>query len=238
MRNQSKNQNRKEEGQETKRNETINAIEKMGQINIPSYKSNIQNITIIGQIEGHLISPPQNKTTKYEHIIPQILSIDENPEIEGLLLILNTMGGDVEAGLAISELISSISKPSVSIVLGGGHSIGVPLSVSTDYSYIVPTASMTIHPIRMTGLVIGVPQTFSYFNKMQERVVQFVVRNSSITEEQFKKLMLNTGELANDIGTILIGKEAVEYGLIDEVGGIAKAREKLLQLIEDRKRKM
>ncbi len=238
MRNQSKNQNRKEEGQETKRNETINAIEKMGQINIPSYKSNIQNITIIGQIEGHLISPPQNKTTKYEHIIPQILSIDENPEIEGLLLILNTMGGDVEAGLAISELISSISKPSVSIVLGGGHSIGVPLSVSTDYSYIVPTASMTIHPIRMTGLVIGVPQTFAYFNKMQERVVQFVVRNSSITEEQFKKLMLNTGELANDIGTILIGKEAVEYGLIDEVGGIAKAREKLLQLIEDRKRKM
>src|SRR5690554_2996402 len=231
------NDKKNNDSKDSNKNETMNTIEKMGQINIPTYKSNIQNITIIGQIEGHMASPPQNKTTKYEHIIPQLIGIEENPEIEGLILILNTMGGDVEAGLAISELIASISKPSVSIVLGGGHSIGVPLSVSTDYSFIVPTASMTIHPIRMTGLVIGVPQTFAYFNKMQERVVQFVVRNSSITEDQFKKLMLNTGELANDIGTILIGKEAVDYGLIDEVGGIAAARNRLLQLIEDRKKK-
>src|SRR5699024_7019919 len=145
---------------------------------------------------------------------PQLLGIEENPKIEGLLLLLNTMGGDVEAGLAISELIASISKPTVSIVLGGGHSIGVRLSVSTDYSFIAPTASMTIHPIRMSGLVIGVPQTFEYFNKMQERVVRFVVRNSSIKEEQFKELMLNTGQLANDVGTILIGEEAVQYALI------------------------
>lgn len=233
MEKKSQNQEKKE----SKKNETLNTIEKIGQINVPSFKSNIQSITIIGQIEGHMTSPPQNKTTKYEHIIPQLLGIEENPDIEGLLLILNTMGGDVEAGLAISELISSLSKPSVSIVLGGGHSIGVPLSVATNYSFIVPTASMTIHPIRMTGLVIGVPQTFAYFNKMQERVVKFVLRNSSISEERFKQLMLNTGELANDIGTILIGKEAVDYGLIDEVGGIADARNKLLNLIEESKQK-
>ncbi|MCR1898094.1 ATP-dependent Clp protease proteolytic subunit [Irregularibacter muris] len=222
--------NNKEESS-NKSDQTIESIEKLGQLNIPTFKSNIQNIVIIGQIEGHMVSPPQNKTTKYEHIIPQLLGIDENPDIDGLLLLLNTMGGDVEAGLAISELISSLSKPSVSIVLGGGHSIGVPLSVSTDYSFIVPTATMTIHPIRMSGLVIGVPQTFAYFNKMQERVVKFIARNSSMTEEKFRNLMLNTGELANDIGTILIGKEAVQYGLIDEVGGLAQAREKLQELI-------
>jgi ATP-dependent protease ClpP protease subunit len=221
--------------QKNNKDSKIDTIEKLGQLNIPSYKSNIQSITIIGQIEGHMVSPPQNKTTKYEHIIPQLLSLEENPEIEGLLLLLNTMGGDVEAGLAISELITSLSKPSVSIVLGGGHSIGVPLSVSTDYSFIVPTATMTIHPIRMTGLVIGIPQTFAYFNKMQERVVRFVAGNSTITEEKFRKLMLNTGELANDVGTILIGKEAVENGLIDEVGGISQARSKLKQLIYDKK---
>lgn len=215
----------------------IDTIEKFGQLSIPTYKSNIQSITIIGQIEGHMVSPPQNKTTKYEHIIPQLLALEENPEIEGLLLLLNTMGGDVEAGLAISELISSLSKPSVSIVLGGGHSIGVPLSVSTNYSFIVPTATMTIHPIRMTGLVIGIPQTFAYFNKMQERVVRFVAGNSTISEEKFRSLMLNTGELANDVGTILIGKEAVENGLIDEVGGISQARDKLKQLIDEKKSK-
>ncbi|RBP36851.1 ClpP family protease [Garciella nitratireducens] len=214
-----------------KNTETLNTIEKLGQLNMPIVKSNIQNIIIIGQIEGHTVLPPQNKSTKYEHIIPQLIGVEENPEIEGLLLLLNTMGGDVEAGLAISELIASLSKPSVSVVLGGGHSIGVPLSVSTNYSFIVPTATMTIHPIRMTGLVIGVTQTFDYFNKMQERVVQFITRNSSITEDKFKELMLTTGELVNDVGTILVGKEAVEYGLIDEVGGIAEARQKLNQLI-------
>ncbi|SJZ34401.1 ClpP family protease [Garciella nitratireducens] len=214
-----------------KNTETLNTIEKLGQLNMPIVKNNIQNIIIIGQIEGHTVLPPQNKSTKYEHIIPQLIGVEENPEIEGLLLLLNTMGGDVEAGLAISELIASLSKPSVSVVLGGGHSIGVPLSVSTNYSFIVPTATMTIHPIRMTGLVIGVTQTFDYFNKMQERVVQFITRNSSITEDKFKELMLTTGELVNDVGTILVGKEAVEYGLIDEVGGIAEARQKLNQLI-------
>lgn len=214
-----------------KNTETLNTIEKLGQLNMPIVKSNIQNIIIIGQIEGHTVLPPQNKSTKYEHIIPQLIGVEENPEIEGLLLLLNTVGGDVEAGLAISELIASLSKPSVSVVLGGGHSIGVPLSVSTNYSFIVPTATMTIHPIRMTGLVIGVTQTFDYFNKMQERVVQFITRNSSITEDKFKELMLTTGELVNDVGTILVGKEAVECGLIDEVGGIAEARQKLNQLI-------
>ena len=220
---------------EQNNNEKADNIEKFGQVNIPSYKSNIQSVTIIGQIEGHMVSPPQNKTTKYEHIIPQLLALEEDPSIEGLLLLLNTMGGDVEAGLAISELVSSLSKPSVSIVLGGGHSIGVPLSVSTNYSFIVPTATMTIHPIRMTGLVIGIPQTFAYFNKMQERIVSFVTKNSSINEEKFRSLMLNTAELANDVGTILIGKEAVENGLIDEVGGISQAMNKLKQLIKERK---
>lgn len=228
------NQNISNEGKN--KNETINTLESLGQLNMPTFTSNIQNITIIGQIEGHNVLPPQNKATKYEHIIPQLLGIEENPKIEGLLLLLNTMGGDVEAGLAISELIASISKPTVSIVLGGGHSIGVPLSVSTDYSFIAPTASMTIHPIRMSGLVIGVPQTFEYFNKMQERVVRFVVRNSSIKEEQFKELMLNTGQLANDVGTILIGEEAVQYALIDEVGGISQARQKLQQMIDEGKK--
>lgn len=230
----------KDENQSNERknnNQKIDTLEKLGQLNIPTFSSNIQNITIIGQIEGHTVSPPQNKATKYEHIIPQLLGIEENPKIEGLLLLLNTMGGDVEAGLAISELIASISKPTVSIVLGGGHSIGVPLSVSTDYSFIVPTASMTIHPIRMTGLVIGVPQTFEYFNKMQERVVQFVARNSSMSEDKFRELMLNIGQLANDVGTILIGEETVQYGLIDEVGGISQARRKLQQMIDERKNK-
>ncbi len=224
--------------EQNRNNQTLNNIEKLGQLNMPTFKNNIQNIIIIGQIEGHTVLAPQNKTTKYEHIIPQLIGVEENPQIEGLLLLLNTMGGDVEAGLAISELIASLSKPSVSVVLGGGHSIGVPLSVSTDYSFIVPTATMTVHPIRMTGLVIGIPQTFDYFNKMQERVVQFTVRNSSISEENFRELMLTTGELVNDVGTILVGKEAVEYGLINEVGGIAQARQKLQQLIDERENKM
>lgn len=230
--------NQKENDQEQSNiDSTIESIEKLGQTNITSFQSNVKNIIIIGKIEGHMVAPPQNKTTKYEHIIPQLLEIDENPEIEGVLLILNTMGGDVEAGLAISELIASITKPSVSLVLGGGHSIGVPLSISTDYSFIAPTATMTIHPIRMSGLVVGVSQTFEYFNKMQERVVKFVARNSNISKEQFRELMLNTGELANDIGTVLIGEEAVKYKLIDEVGGLHKARTKLKELIAEYKDK-
>jgi len=212
-------------------------IKNLGQTNLPNFESNIHCLTIIGQIEGHMILPPQNKTTKYEHIIPQLVAIEENPSIKGVLVLLNTVGGDVEAGLAIAEMIASLSKPTVSIVLGGGHSIGVPLAVSANYSYIVPSATMTIHPIRMTGLVVGVPQTFDYFNKMQDRIVEFIVRNSKIKRETFMSLMLKTGELANDIGTILVGKEAVDYGLIDEIGGIKEALKKLHELIEEREKK-
>ena len=163
-------------------------IKNLGQTNLPNFESNIHCLTIIGQIEGHMILPPQNKTTKYEHIIPQLVAIEENPSIKGVLVLLNTVGGDVEAGLAIAEMIASLSKPTVSIVLGGGHSIGVPLAVSANYSYIVPSATMTIHPIRMTGLVVGVPQTFDYFNKMQDRIVEFIVRNSKIKRETFMSL--------------------------------------------------
>ena len=180
--------------------------------------SNIYYLTIIGQIEGHQILPPQNKTTKYEHLIPQLVAIEESEDIEGIVLIINTVGGDVEAGLAIAELISTMSKPSVSLVLGGGHSIGVPLSVCTDYSIIASTATMTIHPIRMSGVIIGVPQTYEYVNKMQKRIVNFITRHCKITRDRFNELMLRTGELANDVGTVLVGEEAVENGLIDRVG--------------------
>ena len=175
--------------------------------------------------------PPQNKTTKYEHIIPQLVAIEQNPKIEGLLVVLNTVGGDVEAGLAISEMISTLSKPSVSIVLGGGHSIGVPIAVSCSYSFIAETATMTIHPIRLTGLVIGVPQSFEYMDKMQDRVVNFVTRNSEVSEETFKDLMFARGNLTRDIGTNVIGNDAVKIGLIDEVGGLGKALKKLNELI-------
>ncbi|TKI96244.1 translocation-enhancing protein TepA, partial [Bacillus cereus] len=190
--------------------------------------------TIIGQVEGHVQLPPQNKTTKYEHIIPQIVAIEQNPKIEGLLLILNTVGGDVEAGLAISEMVASLSKPTVSLVLGGGHSIGVPIAVSTDYSFIAETATMTIHPIRLTGLVIGVPQTFEYLDKMQERVIRFVTKHSKVTEDRFKELMFAKGNLTRDIGTNVIGGDAVKYGLIDDVGGIGNAIRKLNELIDVR----
>jgi len=221
--------------QEQNNENTTENIKELGQTNVSELKSNIYTMTIIGQIEGHTILPPQNKATKYEHIIPQIVAVEESYDIEGLLLILNTVGGDVEAGLAIAELISSMNKPSVSIVLGGGHSIGVPLAVSTDYSYIAPTATMTIHPIRMNGLVIGVPQTYDYFNKMQERIINFIVNHSNIKRTTLKKLMFTTSELANDVGTVLIGKEAVDYGLIHEIGGLKDALKKLRSLIDEKK---
>jgi len=209
-------------------------IQQLGQTNVPSLSndSNIHCLTIVGQIEGHLQLPPQNKTTKYEHVIPQIVAIEQNPKIEGLLIILNTVGGDVEAGLAIAEMLASLSKPTVSLVLGGGHSIGVPIAVSTDYSFIAETATMTIHPIRLTGLVIGVPQTFEYLDKMQERVVSFVTKHSKIEPDTFKDLMFAKGNLTRDIGTNVIGTAAVEYGLINEVGGIGQAMAKLNELIE------
>lgn len=214
-------------------NTVASNINQFGVPALPNFQSDIFCLPIIGQIEGHIVLPPQNKTTKYEHIIPQIVGIDENPNIKGLLMILNTVGGDVEAGLAIAEMIASLSKPTVSLVVGGGHSIGVPLAVSTMYSFIVPSASMTIHPIRMNGLIIGVPQTFEYFNKMQDRVVDFIIRNSGISKEEFLRLMLKTGELATDVGTILIGKDAVEHKLIDEVGGVHQALKKLRELINN-----
>lgn len=211
--------------------QSIENIKEFGQSTISNQKGNIHCLTIIGQIEGHIVLPPQNKTTKYEHIIPQLVAIEENKKIDGLLLILNTVGGDVEAGLAIAEMISSMSKPTVSLVLGGGHSIGVPMAVATNYSFIAPSATMTIHPLRLSGMIIGVPQTYEYFDRMQERVVQFVSKNSNISKEDFRKLMLKTGELANDVGTILFGEEAVEHGLIAELGGLSKALEKLYELI-------
>lgn len=214
----------------------VDAIKELGTAQVPEVKSNIHSLIIVGQIEGHLVLPPQNKTTKYEHTIPQLVAIEQSNEIEGLLVILNTVGGDVEAGLAIAEMITSLSKPTVSIVLGGGHSIGVPIAVAADYSFIAETASMTIHPIRLNGLVIGVPQTYEYLDKMQDRVVNFVTSHSKISAEQFRELMFRTGELARDIGTVLIGKDAVEKGLIDEVGGVSHAVAKLKKMIEERKK--
>ncbi|PEA54526.1 translocation-enhancing protein TepA [Bacillus pseudomycoides] len=219
--------------EETKEASVLEKIQQLGQTNVPQLnESRIHCLTIIGQIEGHVQLPPQNKTTKYEHVIPQIVAIEQNPKIEGLLILLNTVGGDVEAGLALSEMIASLSKPTVSIVLGGGHSIGVPIAVSTDYSFIAETATMTIHPIRLTGLVIGVPQTFEYLDKMQERVIRFVTKHSKVTEDRFKELMFAKGNLTRDIGTNVVGLDAVKYGLIDDVGGIGQAIKKLNELID------
>ncbi len=183
----------------------------------------IHCLTIIGQIEGHYNLPQNTKATKYEHIIPRLVAVEENDDVSGLLLILNTVGGDIEAGLAISELVASMSKPTVSLVLGGSHSIGIPLAVSTNHSFIVPTASMTIHPVRMNGLIIGVPQSLLYLKKMEERVIEFVTRNSEISENRFKELMLNNEQLVTDFGTVLSGREAVREKLIDEIGGLSDA---------------
>lgn len=208
-----------------------NGIEEMGAV-LTGSKHLIHCLTIIGQIEGHYILPPQNKTTKYEHVIPQLAAIEESSEIKGLLILLNTVGGDVEAGLAIAELIASMKKPTVSLVLGGGHSIGVPLAVSAKESFIVPTATMTIHPVRMNGLVVGVPQSFSYFEKMQERITRFVTDNSGIKPERFTELMMATGELAMDVGTSIDGEKAVKEGLIGHLGGLSDAIQCLYDMID------
>jgi ATP-dependent protease ClpP protease subunit len=208
-------------------------LKTLGQLNPPSPpESNIHTMIIVGQIEGHIVLPPKNKTTKYEHIIPQLVAVQQNKDIKGLLVILNTVGGDVEAGLAIAEMLESITKATVSLVLGGGHSIGVPIAVSTDYSYIAETATMTIHPLRLTGMLIGVPQTYEYLDKMQDRVIKFVTSHSKISEERFRELMFRTGDLVRDIGTVLVGKDAVSSGIIDEVGGISQALRKLDELVE------
>ena len=208
------------------------AIEKFGQNQVLQDDSDIYVLTIIGQVEGHYVLPPQNKTTKYEHVIPQLVAAEQNDKIEGVLIILNTVGGDVEAGLALSEMISSLSKPTVTLVLGGGHSIGVPIAVASDYSFIADTASMTVHPIRLNGLVIGVPQSFEYLERMQERVTRFVTKHSRISEGTLRELMMKTGELTRDIGTTLIGVDAVEYGIIDEIGGVGMAMAKLRSMID------
>lgn len=199
------------------------AITDNGAFSVGKNGKYVHCLTIIGQVEGHYILPPSNKTTKYEHVIPQLVAVEESEDIDALLIILNTVGGDIEAGLAISELISGMKKPTASLVLGGGHSIGVPLAVSADKSFIVPTATMTIHPVRMNGLVLGVPQTLSYFDKMQERIVSFVSQNSNIKPERFRELMLATGELVMDVGTVLNGENAVKEGLIDNIGNLKDA---------------
>ncbi|CDQ40061.1 MULTISPECIES: ClpP family protease [Virgibacillus] len=223
-----------DQNQENNSSALVQKIQQLGQSNVPQAPdSNIHVLSIIGQVEGHVQLPPQNKTTKYEHLLPQLVAIEQNPKIEGVIILLNTVGGDVEAGLALSEMIASISKPTVSIVLGGGHSIGVPIAVATNYSFIAPTATMTIHPVRLTGLVIGVPQTFEYLDEMQNRVVDFVVNHSNIKEEKFKDLMFAKGNLTRDIGTNVVGKDAVEYGLIDGVGGVKEAMEKVNELIKE-----
>jgi ATP-dependent protease ClpP protease subunit len=214
--------------------EDIQDIKQMGVPNMPQQSiKDIQCITIIGEIEGHFAGNPQKKSTKYEHIIPMLFSIEESKDIKGVLVILNTVGGDVEAGLAIAELLNSLSKKVVTLVLGGSHSIGVPLATAGDYSFIAPTATMIVHPIRTNGLVIGINETFEYFKKMQERIVQFITRTSDIEREDLEKIMHSKEDLVRDVGSVLIGKEAVDCGLIDDVGGLKDAMAKLRELIEE-----
>jgi ATP-dependent protease ClpP protease subunit len=232
-----KNEDCPDTNRESQENEDIeaqtNQIIETGGVTVTKGRHLIHCLTIIGQIEGHFILPPQNKTTKYEHVIPQIVAIEEDPDIEGLLIILNTVGGDVEAGLAIAELLAGMKKPTVSLVLGGGHSIGAPLAVSARKSFIVSTATMTIHPVRMNGIVVGIPQTLSYFDKMQDRIIKFVAENSHVSIERFKQLMMTTGELVMDVGTILDGETAVKEGLIDSLGGLSDAISCLYEMIEN-----
>ena len=213
-------------------NSPLSNLNDLGQLKIPDTTERIYCLNIIGQIEGHQILPPQSKTTKYEHVIPQLLAVEQNPKVEGILVILNTAGGDVEAGLAIGEMLSSLSKPSVSLVLGGGHSIGIPVAVSCTKSLIAPTGTMTVHPIRYTGLVINGHQQFDYLQKMQQRIDQFIYSHSQISKAKLEEFMFKTGELAQDIGTILIGQEAVDAGLIHAVGGVKEAFKELNSLIK------
>lgn len=227
------NEEKKLQDDDSNENEELEEIKELGTKVVPNNSERIQVLPIIGQIEGHMVLPPQSKATKYEHLIPQLIAIEQNEDVKGVLIVLNTVGGDIEAGLAIAEMIRSIGKPTVSLVIGGGHSIGVPLATAANYYFISPSATMIVHPVRMTGLVIGVPQTFEYFHKMQERINDFIVRTSKIDKETLNKLLAQTDVLLNDMGTILIGKEAVQYGLIDEVGGIHDALGKLNSLIDD-----
>ncbi len=218
---------------EQQREQTI----EFGSAELKSHEGNIHCLTIIGQIEGHQVLPETTKTTKYEHVIPQIAAIEESPDIDGLLILLNTVGGDIEAGLAIAELIAGMKKPTVSLVLGGGHSIGVPLAVCAKKSMIVPTASMTIHPVRISGTVIGAPQTYHYFDRIQDQIVEFVCKNSKVDREEFMHLMLTTDELATDVGSVVYGDQAVSIGLIDRLGGLSDALSCLHRMIEKQNKK-
>ena len=220
---------------ELSQEQTIQPIVELGSSLIQTKRGTVHVLTIVGQIEGHQVLPPTSKSTKYEHVMPLLAMVEESDEVDGLLVLLNTVGGDIEAGLGIAELIASMSKPTVSLVLGGGHSIGVPLAVSAKRSFIAPSAAMTIHPVRLNGLVIGVPQTFYYFERVQDRILQFVTANSNIKRETFTKLMLQTGELTADVGSVIYGEEAVELGLIDEIGGLSAALECLHRMIEERR---
>lgn len=210
----------------------LQMVEDTGSVTTDNGTHRIHCMTVVGQIEGHYALPAETKATKYEHVIPQLVAVDESQEIEGLLLLLNTVGGDVEAGLALAELIAGMKKPTVSVVLGGGHSIGVPLAVAAQHSFIVPSATMTIHPVRINGLVLGVPQAFTHFQRMQERIIDFVCRHSRLSPERFSELCMNTGELATDVGTVLDGAEAVQEGLIDAIGSLKDAVQTLYAMIE------
>ena len=231
------NDNEKDNNENQNENDVVTEqqtdnIKEFGSV-ITDKESPIHCLNIIGQIEGHYVLPSNSKSTKYEHVIPLLVAVEESEKIKGLLVVLNTVGGDVEAGLAIAELISSMKTPTVSLVVGGGHSIGVPLAVSAKHSFIVPSASMTIHPVRMNGTVLGVPQTLAYFDKMQDRIINFVTSNSHISENDFRRLMLNTQELVLDVGSVVEGEKAVEIGIIDELGGLSNAMECLYSMIEN-----
>lgn len=234
-------QNKENPGDEKQKKEAQDLenkqINEYGQVMLDSNQQDykIHLISIIGEVEGHECSAPSHKTTKYDHILPQLAAIEDSKDVDGVLILINTVGGDVEAGLAIAEMIASISKPTVSLVLGGSHSIGVPLATSTDYSFIVPTGTMIIHPVRVTGMVIGVTQSFEYMERIQDRIINFVCAHSNIDYLHFKTLMLETTQLTKDIGSILVGREAVEKGIINEVGGIQQALEKLHSMIDEKK---
>ena len=235
MENEKNNDTQSKTSAENEQQDTLESIEKTGGVISRGESETIHCLTIIGQIEGHYILPTDQKSTKYEHIIPLLVSIEENPEIDGMLMVLNTMGGDVEAGLAIAEMVASMTKPTVSLVLGGGHSIGVPLAVSAKRSFIVPSATMTIHPVRMSGTVVGVPQTYYYFERMQDRIIRFITDHSHVEESEFRRLLLRPDEIATDVGSIIDGTEAKKIGLIDEVGGLSDALRFLREEIRKRK---
>ncbi|MCD7891926.1 MAG: ATP-dependent Clp protease proteolytic subunit [Ruminococcus sp.] len=226
-------ENKDTENQKDEALDEAELAEKLGKTVFQNAKHLIHCLTVIGQIEGHYVLAEQHKTTKYEHIIPALVAIEQDRSVEGLMIILNTVGGDVEAGLAIAELIAGMKTPTVSLVVGGGHSIGVPLAVSAKYSFIVPSASMTIHPVCMNGTVLGVPQTLSYFDKIQDRIINFVLKNSNIRDETFRSLMMNTEELTMDVGSVVEGERAIELGLIDELGGLSDAMQCLYDMIEN-----